>query len=1272
MLQKSFHLVLVSLALVLLLALINCDTASSPDDLSDDDSAETGDLAVDTTDAANLVSAPVNLAEIIRRMQLSFRVDGDDLVGGGQTYVVRVNRVGEFRLTPVFDFPDDGRDEIRGAALRLTTQEIARGGFVIDAPVAATERTDDGAVAIDRGAVVEWLENRDNGVEQAWTFAEPPAGRGDLEVRVAVAGQTFTGVTDSGLHFADPETELGFCYGHALWIDANGVETEIPAIFDAGEIILTVPAAVVATSAFPADLDPLVSPEIGTDSPIYLPARNRQAFPVAVFGSVAYMVVWEDRRVSETNTESDVYAMRINKNGSLLTPGGIVVSGKSGNQKNPDVSFNGSDFLVVWDDDRNGQLDIYGSRLSTAGAVRDPEGILISSAAGDQAWPVVATGSPNWLVTWTDGRNSGKDIYGTRVATNGTVLDDPATGVAIGAATGDLATSAVAFDGGNFLVVWSDASGGDYDMVGRRFSPDGAPVGSQFDISNAGGDQRTPAVAFGGGAFLTTWFDSRGGGVDIYGAIIDTGGGVTVADIPVADPDGDQRFSAIAFDGNHFLVAWDDFRSGSSWDIYGARLDPDGTILDPNGFAICSASGNQYEPTIAFDGTNFFVAWHDYRAGGYPDVYGTRLTTAGVPLDGDGLILSLAANFQMTSAVAFDGANYLVVWEDQRDGEHWDIYGTRITPEGAVLDPAGIAICTAEGTQERPAVTFGVGGNYFVAWSDYRSGLNWDVYGTRVSTGGTVLDGSATGVAISTATADQLDPEIAYGNDFALVVWRDNRSGDYDIYGARINTSGAMVDPAGIAISTNDSAQTYPTVAFGTTQFLVVWEDTRYGPADLFSTRVQINGSVNSPTGIIVSTAAGQQLRPAAAWDGTNFFVVWADSRSGVSNVYGSRVNTGGGTVDPAGLRLSDLGLGRYDVDLAYDGTHYLVVWRETVGAPSTDVYGLYFAPTGAIVQGPFPISNATNVDEISPAVASSGSGRSLVTYYNFDRSTFYGAMRVFARTVHFFRQGWECTENEECLTGFCVDGFCCNTECGNNDPNDCQVCSVEAGAVADGTCTILDAGVVCRSEAGLCDVTEQCDGSSGLCPDDQFVVEGIECRAAVGLCDAAERCTGALATCPVDELLPDTYECRPATDVCDTTEFCTGQDVTCPTNRFQADTVECRPGVDDCDSTEFCTGIGAPCPADQLMDDGSPCDDGEFCNGVDTCLTGVCAEHAGDPCEEDETCDEEDDHCRGADDDDDDDDTVDDDDIRPPNSITGGPSDADDDDDDDNGCCGC
>lgn len=58
-----------------------------------------------------------------------------------------------------------------------------------------------------------------------------------------------------------------------------------------------------------------------------------------------------------------------------------------------------------------------------------------------------------------------------------------------------------------------------------------------------------------------------------------------------------------------------------------------------------------------------------------------------------------ASGEQVEPVLAFDGTNYLVVWRDTRNGsgpaESTDVYGAGVSPVGRVLDSSGTAIATA-------------------------------------------------------------------------------------------------------------------------------------------------------------------------------------------------------------------------------------------------------------------------------------------------------------------------------------------------------------------------------------------------------------------------------------------------------------------------------------------------------------------------------------------------------------------------------------------------
>lgn len=216
---------------------------------------------------------------------------------------------------------------------------------------------------------------------------------------------------------------------------------------------------------------------------------------------------------------------------------------------------------------------------------------------------------------------------------------------------------------------------------------------------------------------------------------------------------------------------------------------------------------------------------------------------------------------------------------------------------------------------------------------------------------------------------------------------------------------------------------------------------------------------------------------------------------------------------------------------------------------------------------------------------------------------------------------GSPCGSGATCASGHCVDGVCCDEVCGGDDSSDCQACAAAAGAVADGTCTTLPSGRVCRAATGPCDAAEACNGVSSACPADALSPAGTVCRAPVDGCDATETCTGASVTCPADGLSVSGVVCRPAAGACDVAETCTGLSMACPPDVLRPAGAPCRAASGACDVPEACDGAAAACPPDALAPDGALCNDALLCNGVETCTGGLC--EAGTPprCDDEDPC---------------------------------------------------
>jgi Protein of unknown function (DUF3152) len=351
---------------------------------------------------------------------------------------------------------------------------------------------------------------------------------------------------------------------------------------------------------------------------------------------------------------------------------------------------------------------------------------------------------------------------------------------------------------------------------------------------------------------------------------------------------GQQRYTpAVAFDGTNYLVVWQELRPGATRDLYAARVSEAGVVLDPLGIPISKAAGHQWAPAVAFDGSSFVVVWQDDRsAATRPDVYGARVSSAGVLLDPGGVPISAGAAGQLAPAVAGTGAGSLVVWADGPD-----IRGARLSSAGAVLDPAGLTVSAAAGAQLDPAVAF-AGSGSLVVWEDHRSGLGADLYAARVSNAGAVLDPA--GIAVAADAGDERYAAVAFDGAAFLAAW----DAGSDVHARRVSAAGAVLGPVTVAAAAG--SQTRPALAFDGANYLSAWQD----DLDLDSVRVSTAGAVLAPV-TTITAAAQAQLGPAIARGTSTSLVVWEDRRTGAgrSDVFGARVASGA-VVDPAGIAI--------------------------------------------------------------------------------------------------------------------------------------------------------------------------------------------------------------------------------------------------------------------------------------------------------------------------------------------------------------------------------
>ena len=158
-------------------------------------------------------------------------------------------------------------------------------------------------------------------------------------------------------------------------------------------------------------------------------------------------------------------------------------------------------------------------------------------------------------------------------------------------------------------------------------------------LCTAANNQYTPTiVADGAGGAIVTWYDLRGGSTyDIYAQHVLASGNPDPAwpadGRALCTAAGNQSNPNIVADGaGGAIVTWQDTRSGN-FDIYAQHVLASGSP-DPawpaDGRALCTAANSQGAPTLVADGAGgAIVAWQDYRSGTSNDIYAQRVARFG-------------------------------------------------------------------------------------------------------------------------------------------------------------------------------------------------------------------------------------------------------------------------------------------------------------------------------------------------------------------------------------------------------------------------------------------------------------------------------------------------------------------------------------------------------------------------------------------------------------------------------------------------------------------
>lgn len=411
---------------------------------------------------------------------------------------------------------------------------------------------------------------------------------------------------------------------------------------------------------------------------------------------VVYMV-WSDDR----DGTSDIWLNRSNDAGRNFMTAAVRVNATQGSvSENPDVACTDNGVYVVWEDDRDGELEnknIYFNYSTDGGQTfqevdtnldADDEGDTISKG------PRIDATGDRVHVVWFDDVNGAYDIFAATSGDGGASFGAP---VRVDSDDEGDAYSAwpelVAAPGGYLYVAWEDSRDGDSDIYFSVSTDSGASFTSdlRIDLGDEVGenDSFEPRLAAEDGVVYVVWHDDRNGARDVYTNYSSDNGRSWASDAERVDSDNagffDSLYPSVAVQDGAAHIAWMDARN-AGFDIYyrqhdGAAFTAEEQRLDTDS----RGSANSIYPVIATSPDYIVVAWEDLRNDtsevGYNDLYYNYSADFGETFRSDDLRLDSwesGTKYTEDLAIAIHRQEVMAGWTDGRRGSD-DVFFTHLT-----------------------------------------------------------------------------------------------------------------------------------------------------------------------------------------------------------------------------------------------------------------------------------------------------------------------------------------------------------------------------------------------------------------------------------------------------------------------------------------------------------------------------------------------------------------------------------------------------------------
>lgn len=341
------------------------------------------------------------------------------------------------------------------------------------------------------------------------------------------------------------------------------------------------------------------------------------------------------------------------------------------------VAANGPAVHVVLFDNRDGNQEIYYKSSSDTGLTWSADVRLTNNASNSQTPRIVVSGTSLHCV-WQDNRDGNYEVYYKRSTDNGATWGSD-TRLTSNSNWSLFPTLAVS--GSAVHLLWMDDRDGNRETYFKRSTDNGNTWSSDERLSNDADWTWSPAIAAAGDTVHAVWYESDAGGnlgKDIWYVRSTNAGATWNSAVNLTNDLGVSMGPCVGVSGSVVHVVWEDNRDGN-YEIYGKRSTDNGASWGSD-TRLTSNSAASTGSSIDVSGPNAHLAWTDERDGN-SEVYYKSSVNHGLSWGPDERLTNDGAT-SFYNSISVSGPAVHVTWYDNRDG-NWEVYYKR-NPTGNV------------------------------------------------------------------------------------------------------------------------------------------------------------------------------------------------------------------------------------------------------------------------------------------------------------------------------------------------------------------------------------------------------------------------------------------------------------------------------------------------------------------------------------------------------------------------------------------------------------